>query len=153
MRTVLVIFIISLTIFRIYKYYTITESDIEELTNKWIEEVTNNDPEAVYNLFCKDGNLVGTVSQVKRSGIDIKRYFDYFALLPGISVINKKYKISKVDKNVFINTAFITWSWDGLKEPIVARMTFVYRGRCIFQLHSSKLPHINDSLLQINELN
>ncbi len=71
-------------------------------------------------MFCKDGNLVGTVSQVKRTGEDIKKYFDYFAKLPEIKVLSKKYTISRVKKNIYVNIAFITLSWKGLQTPIVA---------------------------------
>ena len=94
----------------------ISTNEITKLTDAWIKEVTvNHNPDAISKLFCSDGNLVGTVSQVKRRGQDIKKYFDYFAKLPGIQVINKKYNISKITSNVYLNTAFITWSWDGLE--------------------------------------
>lgn len=130
-----------------------TDSDISALTDLWCNEVANNhNPEAIYKLFCEDGNLVGTVSQVKRKGRDIKTYFNYFAKLPNIKIINKEYNISKVVDNVFINTAFITWFWDGLEKPIIARMTFVYRDKCIFQLHSSALPELNTNLLKISKV-
>ena len=65
------------------------------------------DADAIFKLFCQDGNLVGTVSQIKRKGNDIKSYFDYFAKLPEIIVVSKKYNITKVSPNVFLNTAFI----------------------------------------------
>ena len=44
----------------------------------------------------KNGNLVDTVSQIKSN--DIKLYFDYFAKLPNITVIDNKYikNISKI---------------------------------------------------------
>ena len=131
----------------------ITSQKIAELTDLWINKVTvEHNPTAISKLFCSDGNLVGTVSQIKRKGQDIKRYFDYFAKLPGIKVIFKKYNISKVTSNVYLNTAFITWTWDGLDEPITARMTFLFRNKCIFQLHSSALPEINKNLLKISHL-
>ena len=131
----------------------VSASDIANQTDLWIKEVTvNHNPAAIYKLFCSDGNLVGTVSQVKRKGEDIKRYFDYFAKLPGIKVVSKKYNISKVTANVYLNTAFITWSWHGLKKPIVARMSFLYRNKCIFQLHSSALPDLNKDLLKISNV-
>ena len=127
------------------------EKKIKNLTIKWIIEVTEkHNPEAISKLFCSDGNLVGTVSQIKRENRDIKSYFKYFANLPGIKVINKEYNISQVTDNVFINTAFITWSWDDLDEPVVARMTFVFRDNCIYQLHSSALPDLNKDLLNIS---
>jgi hypothetical protein len=141
-------------LYALWFYFTrVNEKIIAKQTDLWIHNVTTlHDPESIYKLFCSDGNLVGTVSQVKRKGIDIKRYFDYFATLPGIQVINKKYNISKVTSNVYLNTAFITWKWDDLDEPITARMTFLYRGKCIFQLHSSSLPDLNESLFKISDL-
>ena len=126
-------------------------NDISKLTDLWIQKVTiDSDPDAIFNLFCQDGNLVGTVSQIKRKGNDIKSYFDYFAKLPEIRVVSKKYNITKVSPNVFLNTAFIEWQWKGLEKSITARMTFLYRDRCIFQLHSSVLPELNQSLLNIS---
>jgi hypothetical protein len=128
-----------------------SEKKIKDLTDKWIIEVTKkHNPEAISKMFCIDGNLVGTVSQIKRQGKDIKTYFKYFAKLPGIKVINKKYNISQVTDNVFINTAFITWSWDGLQEPVTARMTFTFRDDCIYQLHSSALPDLNKDLVNVS---
>ena len=126
---------------------------ISQLTDLWIKEVTvAHNPQAIARLFCPDGNLVGTVSQVKRTGADIERYFDYFANLPGIKVVAKEYKISPVEDNVYVNTAFITWQWDGLEKPITARMTFLYRDNCIFQLHSSALPELNQDLLDVSNV-
>ena len=81
---------------------------------------------------------------------DIKQYFNYFANLPEIRIIDKQYNIKKVRSNIYMNTAFITWFWNGLKEPIVTRMTFLFRDKCIFQLHSSVLPNLNKKLLQIS---
>ena len=148
-------FIIIIIILSIgYVYYSlfyVDEQKISDLTDNWFNQVTiHHDPEAIANLFCRDGSLVGTVSRTKRKGKDIKLYFDYFANLPNIRIIEKKYNISKVSANVYINTAFITWYWDELKEPIVARMTFVFNGNCIFQLHSSALPDLNTNLVKIS---
>jgi hypothetical protein len=113
-------------------------------TDEFIKKVTEKDPLAVYKLFCSDGNLMGTVSQIERYGTQILEYFEYFAKLPGIKVIKKTYNISKVTQDVYINTAFIEWMWDGLDNPIVTRMTFVFRKNCIYQLHSSVLPESNE---------
>ena len=151
-------FFIAVILLLIWTFYghnliPVQKDDIAKLTDNWINEVTvNHDPDASYKLFCSDGNLMGTVSQVKRTGLDIKGYFDYFAKLPGIKVFEKKYNISQVTKDVFINTAFITWYWNDLDKPITARMTFVFRNNCIFQLHSSQLPDVNEDLLEISNL-
>jgi hypothetical protein len=124
--------------------------EIENLTNNWIDAVTKRNPAEVAKLFCSDANLVGTVSQIERRGPGIKKYFDYFANLPGITVKKKVYSISQVSKDVFVNTAFITWTWHGLDSPIVARMTFLFRNNCIFQLHSSALPKLNEELQRVS---
>ena len=146
---IIIVYIIS----NLFNISQLSVSDISNLTDIWIREVTiNHDPNAIYNLFCSDGNLLGTVSQIKRKGIDIMRYFDYFAKLPGIKVLERKYNISKITSNVFLNTAFITWDWDGLDAPIVARMTFIYRNKCIFQLHSSAMPEFNETLKDISDM-
>lgn len=138
-------------IYFLFNMFSNSKTNIENLTNKWINAVTvNNDPKEVANMFCSDGSLVGTVSKEIRNYNNIKLYFDFFAKLPGIKVISREYNISKVTSNVYLNTAFITWSWDGLYEPIVARMSFIFRDNCIFQLHSSALPELNNYLLTIS---
>ena len=145
---VCIFLILSLTMFNQSR---VSVKEIEDLTNLWIREVTErNNPEAIAQLFCSDGNLVGTVSQVKRNGEDIKKYFDYFAKLPEIRVVAKEYNISKITDNVYLNTAFIKWKWKGLEVPITARMTFIFRNKCIFQLHSSALPELNKDLYAIS---
>ena len=129
---------------------TLNENKIEKLTDKWINNVISNKPVDVANMFCNDGSLVGTVSREKRKGNDIKLYFDYFANLPNIKVLSKKYNISKIKDDVYINTAFIDWMWDGLENPVTARMSFTFRDNCIFQLHSSALPENNETLQKIS---
>jgi hypothetical protein len=150
--TFLLVAIILIATYSLFSYLTgLSRSKVEALTDIWIKEVTlNHDPAAIQALFCSDGNLVGTVSQVKRMGNDIGRYFDYFAKLDGIEVVSRKYNISRVTNDVYVNTAFITWNWDALDAPITARMTFIYRGNCIFQLHSSALPDLNQDLKDIS---
>ena len=151
---IIYVIIIILLFYFLYKiFFSINEKEISKLTDNWINIVTlDHDPQKIANLFCSDGNLVGTVSQIKRTGNDIKLYFNYFTKIPGIKVISKYYNISKITSNVFINTAFITWDWDNLDNPITTRMTFIFRDTCIFQLHSSILPEINKNLLKISNL-
>ena len=123
----------------------IQETTIRRLTDRWCDEVTvKHDSTAISELFCKDGILIGTFFADKRNK-DIKVYFDHFANLPNITILAKKYYISKVSDNVFVNTAYITWSWgdEGGDINITSRMTFVYRGMHIFQLHSCVLPSEN----------
>ena len=123
---------------------------IKTLTDLWIKEVTQNkNPESIYKLFCRDGILIGTVSQSERKKRDIKKYFDYFARLPELRVLSKFYSVTRITDNVYVNNALITWMWKGLKDPVIARMTFIYRNRCLFELHSSKLPDLNKDLKKI----
>lgn len=127
--------------------------NIRKLTNKWIDGVTKfNDPKRISKMFCVGGNLVGTKSQILRTGKQIEGYFKYFAKLPDIHVVSKKYNITKVsdDNSVYLNTAFIKWMWDGLEKPITARMTFLFKNDCIFQLHSSSLPNMSKKLLNVS---
>lgn len=126
-------------------------NDIALATDNWINAVTErHDSEEIAQLFCSDGNLLGTVSQIKRKKEDIKFYFDYFANIPGIRVLKRKYHIYQLATNIFLNIAFMEWNWDQLKKPIIARMTFIYRGKCIYHLHSSGLPEFNYQLYQIS---
>jgi hypothetical protein len=140
------IIFISNKLFIFYK----SNQHIINLTDNWIHQVTiKNNPTAIKKLFCKDGSLLGTVSQTKRMGVKIRQYFEYFAKLKGIQVVKKEYNISKVTERVYLNTAFITWKWDAIDTPINTRMSFLYRDNCIFQLHSSQLPEVNKGLRQI----
>jgi hypothetical protein len=148
----LFLFVFIILSFLLWKFINkTTPESVAKLIDTWINYVSiQHNPTKIANLFCNDGSLVGTISQIKRTGKDIKLYFDYFANLPGIRVIEKKYQITKITDDVYINTAFITWYWDALEEPVVARMTFIIKNNCIFQLHSSVLPDVNKSLLKIS---
>ena len=113
----------------------------ENLTNKWLDEITlNKDPNEAYKLFCSDGSFIGTVSEIKKEGEDIKAYFDYFVNLPGLKVIKKTHNIAKVTDDVYTNTAFVTWSWDDLDEPLSTKIIFTFKDKCIYQLDTNKLP-------------
>ena len=115
-----------------------------QLTDKWIKEVTiNRNPRAIANLFCDDATL--------RKGKQIEEYFNFFTSLPGIKVLNRKYNLSKISNNYFINTALITWYWEGLDEPLIVRMSFIFKNDCIFQLHASVLPEKPDELYGISD--
>lgn len=129
----------------LYKYLTrVTKENIKELTDKWCDLVTEcNNSEEITKMFSHNGNLIETSSNVKCKHRDIKLYFDYFVNLPNIQILSKEYNIYKVTDNVFINSALITWQWDGLEKPVVARITFIFRDRKIFQCHSSNLLELN----------
>lgn len=120
---------------------------IAKMTDRWIECVTKlNDPFAVDKLFCDDGNLVGTVSTTIRTGKSILEYFKWFTSLPNIKVLNRKYSITSITPEVYLNNAWVTWMWDGLEKPLIARMSFIFRGDCIYSLNSSALPDRPDDL-------
>ena len=131
--------------------YLFRPRNIDTLTDEWIRLVTvEKSPTQVANHFCSDGILFGTVSQTLRQGREqIENYFKYFAKLPGLQVLDKQYNISRISPGVSVNNAFITWKYDGA-EPIVARMTFIYRRGCLFELHSSGLPDLNKELKQFS---
>lgn len=149
-KILLIVVLIILLICLIINNSKAKESDINGLTDEWIKQVTvNHDAEAVYKLFCSDARLLGTVSQTKRKGIEIKKYFEYFVNLPNIKVISKSYNIEKIANGIYMNNAFITWKWDTINEPIVARMTFIYKNNCIILLHSSVLPEYNATLKKV----
>jgi hypothetical protein len=145
------LYIIIIIVFLYFVLKNQTQSpNIEDLTNSWINSVTvDKSPQKVANHFCNDGILFGTVSQTLRKGINIEKYFDYFAKLPGLKVVDKQFNIDKISSNVYVNNAFITWQWDGV-NPVVARMTFIYRDNCIFELHSSTLPDKNIGLKKVS---
>lgn len=126
----------------------ITKNDIKKLTDKFIDNVINNNPKSVNNLFCKNSVLLGTLSRKIRTKKNnkIRKYFDYFANKKGIAVKNKKYNIQKIDDNIFMNNAFIKWTWRNQKEPVNTRMSFIIKNRCLYLLHSSTLPLTNKTL-------
>ena len=140
-----------------------TIQQIEDATNSWAGAVTvENNPRLVAEHFCTDGILWGTRSRKIRVGNDkdgaIEQYFDYFAMLPGISVKKADYNIARITPDVFVNNAIVRMTEDGLDDPFDARMTFIYRhsddfklnnGWCLFELHSSSFPERNESLKAI----
>ena len=141
-KELITLVLIIVVILLLYKFLTRNSeiNRIKNLTNKWIKNVTEyNDPLKIYKMFCKDAKLLGTVSSKIRENDEILDYFYYFAKLPGIEVISSKYNIYHIGSNIYTNTALITWKWNN-QEPVVARMTFIFKGNCIMQLHSSQLP-------------
>ena len=136
-----------------------TESEtISNKTDQWIRTVEAAadgviSPSDVTDLFCKDGILWGTVSQVLRIGYsEINEYFQYFATIPGLKVVDSDYTISKISDDVYVNNARINWINDTLNGPLEARMTFIYKRTginkdwCLFELHSSEIPDVNENV-------
>ena len=117
------------------------EREVIELTGKWVDTVTvDNSPCNVYSMFANDATLFGTTSARLRRGPSIKEYFEYFAKLPDIQVIARKDNVQRITDKAYLNNAFVTWNWRGLDAPVVARMSFLFRGDKITSLHSSLLP-------------
>jgi hypothetical protein len=129
----------------------VDQTDISKLTDLWIKEVTvNHNSDEVSKLFCSDGILIIQGAQYKDK--DIKAYFDYFVNLPKLQVISKQYNISKLAPNVYVNTAYIKWKWNGVYDSINMKMIFVYNGKCIYKLNAPKMPETNNQLFQISNM-
>ena len=139
-----------------YAFFFNFENDVNtqriaNLTDEWIKNVTIiNNPNKVANMFCSDAKLIATVSKIIRREFDIEQYFNFFANLPNIEVLEKNYNIQKITEDVYINTAFLKWYWEGLVKPLNVRMTFIFRNKCIVQLHASELPEFNKDLYIIS---
>lgn len=133
--------------------------EIEDATSSWAKAVTvKNNPEKVVNHFCSDGILWGTDSKSLRTTPEtIDDYFQYFAKIPGITLKEAVMNVAKVTNDVYVNNVLSTITDDSLDEPRVARMTFIFRRDsdqwCIFELHSSGLPEMNEGLKAIDNAN
>jgi hypothetical protein len=120
---------------------------IANLTDNWINAVTvKNNAQYIASLFCKDANLFGSISQTNRTGTSIAHYFNYFANIPGLQVLDRKYHIRQIANNVYLNSALVTWKWDAIKEPVLVRMSFLFKGNCITHLHGCGLPELHEDL-------
>lgn len=126
-------------LFSIFIFDKINENGVTELTNKFFSNVVNKNSNEIANLFCNDTVLVGSIIGNKTIKQNIE---EHFASLPNITIIEKKFDIKKLSFNVYINNAVIKLSADNLSEPATIRMTFIIRGNCILQLHSSGLPNL-----------
>ena len=131
MLTLIILIIIAWVAYTGYKHYA-SRADAVLVIDNWINAVEVHDVGAVSKYFCTDAMLVGTVSRQIRTGPAIRRYFDYFANLPGVKVVSREYQIQSINGSVCIVNAMIKWMWDGLSDPVVVRMTFV-----IFRLKRS----------------
>mgnify|MGYP001177061801 CR=1 FL=1 len=132
------------------KNKNINKSYVKTIVDKFLYHVTkSNDAESLNKLFCNDGLLIATLSRKtrkKNKKYNMKNYFKYFANLKNIKILSKHYDIHKIDNNVYLNQATIKWHWKELDKPVIARMTFVIRNKCIYLLHSSSLPKLNPKI-------
>jgi len=124
--------------------------DDDKSTAAWMHAVVNqSDSQAVADLFCANGMLVATAGFGIRKqtnstdgwgdeeGHTIKKFFDYFATLPGQRISNRHNNIVRLSTQVYVNNAWVSWTWDG-NAGMATRMTFVFvetaSGTCIFEL-------------------
>lgn len=140
--------VLGILLFFVFKRKSCTNKSFSNDTLKnWFDGVTvQHDAKAVASLFSDDATLVGTVSQQVRTGNQIEQYFNFFVNLPNISATPLKSYLTNVSDDVYLNTLFVEWNWDGLEKPIVARMTFLFKKDKIYLLHSSGLPDRPDEL-------
>lgn len=136
------------------KNININKKFVKRITDNFIYNVVKtNDSNKLNKLFCNKGYLIGTLSRKTRKKTrkkkaigEIKEYFNYFAKLKGIKVVSKDYDIEKIGENIYLNQATIEWIWDDKNKPVTARMSFIIKDKCIFLLHSSQLPPVNNKI-------
>ena len=156
-KTNTIIAIIAIAIIS-YNLFINTESDrkdkIAKLTNTWVNAVTvKNNPVAVADLFCINASLFGSASKTYRTKDEIGQYFNFFAKIPGIRILDHKYNIQKVSDDVYINSVIAKIIWNDLDKPNTVRLSFVYKDNCIIHLHGSGLPEMNIDLKNTDFLN
>lgn len=105
------------------------EEKIKTITDNILKKITDgkniND---IINHFCKKDNE------------NIREYFEYFTNIPGIKITNKTYNVMKISDEIYTNTAYVTWEWDNIAEPLNTKIILTFKGECIFQLFSDELP-------------
>ena len=118
-----------------------SKDKIARLTNDFLDNLEYNDIDACADSFCEDGSLYATVSPTLRKHCEILDYFVYFAPLV-VKAGNRHFKITQIANNVWLNAAYVTFTLGTTPTPttVTARMSFVFKGDCIYHLHSSGLP-------------
>jgi len=147
-------------------------ASVDAATKLWMKTVTsggaNNAPEEVCGLYASDAVLWGTVAEdVRSTPASIRSYFDYFANVPGLSVVDGSYhaviQVMGVLGDTAVSSGYYTFSYptdDGMKI-VPARFTFVYRRNPdllatkgteweIINHHSSALPNQPDALVSVS---
>ena len=71
-----------------------------ELMEKMIFEIVKKNPNKVTNMFCNGAKLITRTSKITKSGIHIEEYFNFFANLPNIKVLEKNYNIEKIGVDI-----------------------------------------------------
>lgn len=112
-------------------------AQIKIMTNNFLTRVTKKNLDAkmqgkiIDELFSKKAVLRGTVSQIirkKNSVPSIKDYFEgYFsrANIPGLSVLEKTFKIVKINNNLYSNYAYVKFNIDK-ETKVTAVMSFLW---------------------------
>ena len=138
-----------------------TKEELESVdlaTRVWMDTVTSGAPDApekTTDLYADDAVLWGTVSEeLRNTRGEILSYFQYFARLPGLRVLEGSYEptIRLVSPDVAVSSGFYTFEFSkgGVPTAVPARFTFVYRrlpsptdqgvSWAIVDHHSSKMP-------------
>jgi|GEM_PF-208047 len=137
------------------------EKEIAETTDTWLNTVTSGSEGVVDEtvaLYAEDGILWGTVSeQVRDTPAEIRDYFEYFAMLPELSVSSYKGCVRMYDENLAINSGYYTFTFskDGETKEVPARYSFTYQNNGsnqweIIEHHSSALPEAPEALEIVN---
>ena len=117
---------------------------MNEMLQTWIKKIRSNDPNKVADLYHKDGLLLGTFSNIERSGQ--KLIFSYFKNLlktqVDVEIITKhEYKAES------ISTVSGFYNFKLNNKKINARFSFVFfkvkEHWKILSHHSSVLPEKN----------
>ena len=135
------------------------EKKIKMMTNKFLTRVTKKNLDKttqatlIDELFCENATLRGTVSQIirnKNSNPSIKDYFEaYFsrANIPGLRVLRRKFKVVKLNNNLYANYAYVKFNIDK-ETQVTAVMSFIWEKNIetkqwkILLLHSQPI-HLN----------
>ena len=137
------------------------EKEVAETTDIWLDTVTSGSEEVVDEvvaLYAENGLLWGTVSeQVRDTPAEIRDYFEYFAMLPELSVSSYKGCVRIYDENLAINSGYYTFTYtkDGQTKEVPARYSFIYHKNGnnqweIIEHHSSALPEAPEALKTVN---
>ena len=112
-------------------------ASVDEATILWIETVTSgllDAPERVTRLYARDAILWGTVSdEVRTSPIQILKYFEHFARVPGLRLIPESLRSCvQIYGNIALSSGYYSFSCspknpNGPPKIICGRYTFVYR--------------------------
>lgn len=149
------------------------EDRMKEATNEWVAALHKNDADAVSNMFCSEGSmlgggaLIGTVSQTLRQKSDqetgVHDYFDYFANRKNIRVTAAQHNPMSITSDVGVNNVFATIedTYQGATRTTHTRMSYVWKedptrqseGKhgssqplCLALLHSSVVPEASPYL-------